>query len=74
MKIPVSEATEQLRELAEAAINGETVAIVLDETHAVQLTPTRRSAGRRKAGSARGQITYADDFDDPLPGLEEYIA
>lgn len=50
-QIPIAEATDQLQELAEAAINGETVVIVIDGTHAVQLTPTRtrRAQGWQRA-------------------------
>lgn len=73
-QIPIAEATDQLQELAEAAINGETVVIVIDGTHAVQLTPTRTRRAARKAGSARGQIVYGEDFDAPLSEFDDYLA
>ena len=28
---------------------------------------------RRKAGSAKGLITMREDFDDPIPGFEDYL-
>jgi antitoxin (DNA-binding transcriptional repressor) of toxin-antitoxin stability system len=67
-QIPLLEAAEHLNELAEAAINGETVVIMLDDQRSVQIVPVE---GKRrvphKAGSAADQITFSDDFDTPLP-------
>ena len=28
---------------------------------------------RRKPGSAKGLITMREDFDDPIPGFEDYL-
>jgi antitoxin (DNA-binding transcriptional repressor) of toxin-antitoxin stability system len=46
--------------------------LILDENNqAVQLAPVR-AARPRKAGSARGLIKIAPDFDAPLPDFDEY--
>ena len=72
-QIPLLEAAEHLTELAEAAINGETIVLLLDDQRSVQIVPVERQAGQpRKAGSAAGQITFSDDFDAPLPDFDEY--
>ena len=73
-QIPLLEAAEHLTELAEAAIKGETVVIMLDDQRSVQIVPVERKARKpRKAGSAAGQITFSDDFDAPLPDFDEYM-
>jgi antitoxin (DNA-binding transcriptional repressor) of toxin-antitoxin stability system len=73
-QIPLLEAAEHLPELAEAAINGETVVIMLDSERSVQIVPVEsKRRVPRKAGSAAGQITFADDFDAPLPDFDEYM-
>ena len=73
-QIPLLEAVEHLTELAEAAMNGETVVIVLDDQRSVQIVPLQGKRPKpRKAGSAAGQITFADDFDAPLPDFDEYM-
>lgn len=69
--VTLNEAPDQLQELTEAALKGETVIIVVDEQHAIRLTPVPSRRGR-KAGTARGKIVVRDDFDDPLPDFETY--
>jgi len=39
----------------------------------VQLVPVVPKNQPRKAGSAKGMVTIADDFDDPLPDFEDYM-
>jgi antitoxin (DNA-binding transcriptional repressor) of toxin-antitoxin stability system len=68
------EARVHLAELIDAAIRGERVVIARDEQHAVQLVPVAPARQRRKAGSARGQITIRDDFDAPLDDFADYMA
>jgi antitoxin (DNA-binding transcriptional repressor) of toxin-antitoxin stability system len=73
-QINLLEAAEHLTELAEAAINGETVVIMLDDQRSVQIVPVEgKRRVPRKAGSAAGQITFSDDFDAPLPDFDEYM-
>lgn len=71
-QVSVDEARTRLTELIDAALNGESVAIVTDDEQAVQLVPvpSRRRAGQ--FGSAKGQIWMSDDFDAPLEDFKEY--
>lgn len=73
-RIALSEAQIELKQLVDAAIRGETVVIVGDDQQAVQLVPIASGKRSRKAGSAKGQIIFADDFDAPLPDFDELQA
>jgi antitoxin (DNA-binding transcriptional repressor) of toxin-antitoxin stability system len=66
------EAEDHLRDLIQAALEGETVIITQDAEHQVQLVPITRSTHDRVAGSGKGTFTMSDDFDAPLPEFEEY--
>ena len=68
----VDEAKEQFSDLLEAALHGETVLIQINEQQVIQLTPLKFVKKPRKAGSAQGLITMADDFDAPLDDFSEY--
>lgn len=69
----LKDAQSHLQELMDEARHGKTVVILDEQQRAVQLIPfvQRRP---RKAGSARGQIQMADDFDAPLDDFTEYMA
>lgn len=64
----LEDAQEHLSELLEEAAEGETVVILDKNNRAVQLVPMTMTLKPqpRKAGSARGQIVIADNFDAPL--------
>lgn len=68
----IRDAREQLQELVKDALNGKTVFILDDQNEAVQLIPISTAKKPRKAGSARGQIWIADDFDAPLADFAPY--
>lgn len=70
MSIDVAEARERLEELIKQALRGEEVVITDASGEAVVLAPRPARSG---FGSARGQIWMSDDFDDPIPGMEEYM-
>jgi prevent-host-death family protein len=70
--ITLDEAQAHLVDLVEAAIRGETVVITKDGQQ-IQLVPVQPPVRRPQFGSARGQITMADDFDDPLTDFDEYM-
>ena len=72
-QVSLDEAKTRLQDLVDAALRGETVSIAPNDEEAVQLVPTVRRPRRRKAGSARGQIWMADDFDAPLDEFKEYM-
>ncbi len=71
-QVELQEAQRDLQRLIDAALRGEMVFILGEGDQAVQLIPVERERKPRKAGSARGLITIADDFDAPLPDFDEY--
>ncbi len=71
-RVDIDEAAKRLAALVDAAIGGEDVFIVMDAERVVRLVPVKQ-AGRRVAGSAKGLITMADDFDAPLEDFREYM-
>jgi len=60
----LAEARDHLRKLIDEAQHGKTVVILDDDNRAVQLVPVATEARPRRAGSARGLIRMAPDFDD----------
>ena len=72
-QISVEEAKTTLPDLIDAAISGEEVVIAKDAQHIVRLVPVSASKAVPQFGSAKGLITMADDFDEPLDDLKEYM-
>ncbi len=72
-EINLAEASKNLPELIEAAINGEEVVITKDEQAVVKLTPVSPVKRRPLFGSAKGLITMSDDFDEPLEDFKDYM-
>lgn len=66
------DAREQLQKLLDDAQHGKTVLILDENDRVVQLVPLTAVAQPRKAGSARGQIKLASDFDAPLSDFGNY--
>lgn len=67
------EAQNRLRQLIADARQGKTVLILDEDEGAVQLVPVAAVSKPRKAGSARGKIILAADFDAPLADFNEYM-
>lgn len=67
------DAQASLQKLLDEAQQGKTVLIVDEHNHVVRLVPIPAAPKARKAGSARGQVTMAEDFDAPLSDLDEYM-
>ena len=67
------EAQDHLKKLITDAQQGKTILIVDEDDQAVQLVPVKTTASPRKAGSARGLIQMASDFDAPLADFNEYM-
>lgn len=67
------DAQDHLKKLVDDAQHGKTVLILDENARAVQLVPVVATAKPRKAGSARGQIKMASDFDAPLSDFGEYM-
>lgn len=61
----------KLADVIQAAKNGEEVIIITDQK-TFKLVEMETPKHKRKAGSAKGQIEIADDFDAPLEDFKEY--
>ncbi len=72
-RVTVDDAVERLSQLITAAVAGETILLIGEGQTEVQLVPVVPKNQPRKAGSAKGMVTIADDFDDPLPDFEDYM-
>ena len=71
-QVGLEEASTHLIDLINAAMRGEDIVIVKDERSMVRLVPMPLKPLRR-AGSAKGMIKMADDFDKPLEDFDEYM-
>jgi antitoxin (DNA-binding transcriptional repressor) of toxin-antitoxin stability system len=69
----LQDASHHLEQLIADAHQGKTVLILDENDQAVQLVPILLSSKPRKAGSARGQINIAPDFDEPLSDFDDYV-
>ena len=72
LQITVKDAKNKLDDLIQAAKNGEEILIVTDNQEIFKLVQVEKPKKRRKAGSAKGLIEIADDFDAPLEEFKEY--
>ncbi len=70
-RVSADEAKARLDELIAAALSGEQVVIADNKQQAVQLVPVPRAPRARQAGTARGLIVIAPDFDAPLADFDE---
>jgi antitoxin (DNA-binding transcriptional repressor) of toxin-antitoxin stability system len=68
------DAQTQLQDLIEKAVQGQQILIQGDSQTMVQLVPVLATKQPRKAGSARGLVQLADDFDAPLTDFDDYRA
>ena len=71
--ITVSEAAQNLPDLIDAALRGEEIVIIKDDSSVVKLTPTNPIRKSRQPGSAEGMVWMSDDFDEPLEEFQEYM-
>ncbi|MEC4892665.1 MAG: type II toxin-antitoxin system prevent-host-death family antitoxin [Oscillatoria sp. PMC 1051.18] len=67
-QIDLAQAEQQLSELVEAATRGEEVVIIKNNQPVAKLVPITKTKKSypAKAGSAKGLVWIADDFDEPL--------
>ena len=73
MQVDVEQAQADLPKLIEEAMSGSEVIITRNHQPLVRLIEARRRTGReRRPGSAKGLITIADDFDEPLEDFRDY--
>lgn len=74
-QINLTEASEHLPDLIEAALTGEEIVIIKDNQPVVKLVPVSPIKKRRpaKAGSAKGLIIISDNFEEPLEDFKNYM-
>jgi antitoxin (DNA-binding transcriptional repressor) of toxin-antitoxin stability system len=72
-QIKQSELPKKIWNLIDAALRGEPVFIERDGEALVQLIPLKQTFHPRKAGSAKGMVKMADDFDAPLDDFAPYM-
>lgn len=63
----------QLSDLVRKAARGEDVILTEGGEPVAKIIPISRARGPREFGSAKGLIHMADDFDDPLEDLRDYM-
>jgi prevent-host-death family protein len=72
-QIELDKAKSQLETLLQTALDGQEVVITRNDEPVVKLVPVLKSNSRRKAGTAKGMISIAEDFDEPLEDFREYM-
>ncbi len=72
-QIKQNELPKKFWKLIDAALRGDTVFIERDDHSILQIVPLKQNRQPRKAGSARGMVQMADDFDAPLADFGEYM-
>jgi prevent-host-death family protein len=65
--VNIHEAKTTLSQLLESVLAGEEVVISKAGTPLARLIPYHAEKKPRSPGYWQGQVTMADDFDDPLP-------
>ncbi len=65
------EAKTHFSKLVERALNGEEIIIARAGKPVVRLQPVFQAGGRRPLGMDKGKVFIHDDWDDPIPELEE---
>ncbi|HEY5869437.1 MAG TPA: DUF2281 domain-containing protein [Candidatus Tectomicrobia bacterium] len=71
--IDLNEAKLHFVDLIDVALGGEEMVITQNDQPVLQFVPIVAPSVRRKAGSAKGLITIASDFDAPLEDFRAYM-
>ncbi|PIG90589.1 type II toxin-antitoxin system prevent-host-death family antitoxin [Gloeocapsopsis sp. IPPAS B-1203] len=72
-QVSMVEVAENLTQWIDLAIQGEEVLILKDGQPIVKLMAVEPIKRRPQFGSAKGLITIADDFNEPLEEMREYM-
>ena len=74
-QIDIAEANNRLIELIKIALEIEDVIITKNQQPLVKITPINKTekSPTVKAGSAKGKVWIADDFDAPLEEFKDYM-
>jgi prevent-host-death family protein len=67
MEVNIHEAKTHLSRLLERVAMGEEVVIAKAGTPVAKLVPLKTNPRKRVLGSAKGEFTVPDNFNDPLP-------
>ena len=67
MEVNIHEAKTHLSRLLERVAMGEEVIIAKAGTPVARLVPVKNGRKKRVLGSAKGEFTVPDEFNDPLP-------
>ncbi len=67
MEVNIHEAKTHLSRLLERVAMGEEVIIAKAGTPVAKLVPLKTRPKKRALGSAKGEFTVPEDFNDPLP-------
>jgi prevent-host-death family protein len=70
MEVNIHEAKTHLSRLLERVLSGEEVVIAKAGTPVAKLVPVKNAPTKRIFGSAKGDFTVPEDFNDPDPDLE----
>jgi antitoxin (DNA-binding transcriptional repressor) of toxin-antitoxin stability system len=71
--VAIGEAKTNLSKLVERAEMGEEVVIRRGDKPVAKLIRYREPGRRQLFGALEGQIVIGEDFDEPIPGLEECV-
>jgi prevent-host-death family protein len=72
--VNIHEAKTHLSRLIERVEAGEEITLARAGRPVAKLVPVRRSTTPRPLGLWKGRVVIHDDFDDPLPELEESLS
>ncbi len=73
-QVTIHEAKTHLSRLIREAIEGEDIVIAKGTKPLVRLEVLSQAHKQRRLGGARGIVTnMADDFDDPLEDMKDYM-
>ena len=67
VQVNIYEAKSNLSKLINQVIAGEEVIVAKSGKPVARIVPFEKPTQNRKAGSAKGKLIIADDFDAPLP-------
>ena len=71
MEVNIHEAKTHFSRLLERVDLGEEIVIAKAGTPVAKLVPLKKASKKRVFGSAKGEFTVPDDFNDPDPEIED---
>lgn len=75
IRIDIQKQKLELSELLEIALQGKEITLTQNDNNLVRITPLIDNNKKfpALAGSAKGKIWIAEDFDEPLAEFEDYM-